>query len=93
VTISGESMMRIKATVICGTTTERNWRNKRAQSLARMIAWHRRARSDYARRIILEDIIPDIGWPRLSWLKPVVRRHGAEIRDSLGEAARDGGRG
>lgn len=86
-TPSGELMMRVKARVICGDLSERAWRNRRAEGLAKMIAWHRRHRNSegesYLRRIILEDIVPDIGWPRWTWLKPAVRGYEASIRHNL----------
>lgn len=64
------------------------WRRKRAYSLARMIAWRSDAHPDgraRIKRIILEDIVPDIGWPKLGWLKRHVRKARAEIRANLME--------
>jgi hypothetical protein len=82
-TASGETMERLKGTLILGGVSERRWREMRADNLARMIAWHRITRGDYARRIILEDIVPDIGWTRGTWLKPRVRQIETELRRSL----------
>lgn len=93
-TPSGEIMLRIKALVVCGASSASGWRQSRARALATMIAWHRRsARLDqpgapFVKRIILEDIVPDCGWPKLSWLKPAVRAEQHRIRASLEEAGR-----
>jgi hypothetical protein len=80
VTPSGETMLRLKDVCCVGPASRRSWRNSRAERLAIMIAWHRKTRGDYARRIIIEDIVPDIGWPPLSWLKHAVRAAQADIR-------------
>lgn len=82
-TPGGELMLRVKDHVAVGPVSRMTWRNSRALSLAKMIAWHRLTRSDHARRIILEDIVPDCGWPALSWLKPMVRRETHRLAKSL----------
>lgn len=83
-TRGGELMLQIKERCCVGPVSRRSWRNSRAQSLARMIAWHRRTRSRQVRRIILEDVAPDCGWPALSWLKPMVRAEQRRLNSSLG---------
>jgi len=84
-TVGGELMLRIKAISCVGPVSRKSWRNRRAISLAKMVAWHRRTRSDFARRIIMEDIVPDCGWPALSWLKPMVRAEQRRISESLAD--------
>lgn len=89
-TAGGELMLRVKGCCCVGPVSRKSWRNSRAVNLAKMIAWHRRTRSDHARRIIIEDIVPDCGWPPLSWLKPVVRAETARITKNLEWAERVG---
>jgi hypothetical protein len=88
VTPGGELIARTRAACCVGPVSRKHWRNSRAESLAKMIAWHRRTRGEHAKRIILEDIIPDCGWPALSWLKPKVRAEQRRIAESLAEAGR-----
>lgn len=80
------SMLALKTLLFLGGGyPEGSWRNFRAHSLVRMIAWHRIGRAETVRRIILEDIVPDIGWPRWKWLFPAVRAEQARIETSLAE--------
>lgn len=82
-------MLRVKR--MCVPTgnpfAEKVWRESRARGLATMIAWHRRSAHPAAKaqtkRIILEDIIPECGWPKMSWLKRRVREKQAEIAANL----------
>jgi hypothetical protein len=84
-TPGGELMLRVKAMVVLDAIpwTLDHWRLGRAEGLARMIAYHRIDRTTpgaaMLRRFVLDDIIPDIGWPRLSWLKRQVRDQQREI--------------
>lgn len=85
-TPGGESMLRVKELLV-PATGEKPWRRYRAGNLALMIAWHRRSLGRpgraFTKRIILEDIIPDCGWPRLAWLKPRVRAEMARIEENM----------
>lgn len=83
-TPGGAIMLQIRNQCVVSMATQRAWNSARALSLARLVAWHRRSRGragePMLRRTILEDIVADIGWPRLSWLKRKVREAEADIK-------------
>jgi hypothetical protein len=90
VTPGGEKVLRIKAMLLGAGVPERHWRESRARNLAKMIAWHRRAirlrqPGEPRCRLIVEEIVDDIGWPRMRWLKPMVRAEQRRIEQSLAE--------
>ena len=80
-------MLRVKAMVVIpgNQISERCWRNSRGVSLVKFLARHRmtprhcKEGRDHLKRIILEDIVPDCGWPRMGWLKENVRREMGRI--------------
>lgn len=81
---TGDAMMlRLKESLLLGGVSEKYWRNFRAKNLAFFVALHRQTRWPVARRVIVEDIVPDIGWPRSKWLKSKARKYLSEIRTSL----------
>lgn len=85
-TLGGIVMLRVKACCVVGPLTERMWREHRAENIAKLIAWDRRARRfgrfDFMRDQI-KDAVDDCGWPKLAWLKRRVRAEQARIEASL----------
>lgn len=84
-TPGGALLLRVRDRVVpVHPTMQRIWREYRAENLARMIARHRLTEHPlgcwHLRRIILDDIVPDIGWPRARWLRRRVRHYEREIR-------------
>jgi hypothetical protein len=69
--------------VIDGQSSELTWRRRRAESIARMIAYERLNLDKPGRLTILRPIIARgvfaVGWPKSRWLKRRVREEMARI--------------
>ena len=90
-TLGGEIMLRVRDRVVVGQISAERWRISRANGLARIMAFRRMTRNpvgrEHLKRIVIEDIVPDCGWPRLSWLKRRVREEATEIESLRAERA------